>query len=527
MKFGLSNLLVISAVCALCCVAQAQKVDEGAVKPEQEVGHAEVNPGLRGGPPTPSPLRSPAAEVIFGDYVSVQVNVDENGENIVNDAANEPSIAVDPTNPQRIVIGWRQFGSIDSDFRQAGYGWTSDGGVTWSASIIDPDHFRSDPVLAADRYGNFFYNSLRAEGYDFWCEVHKSTDGGATWSDGVDAAGGDKQWYVIDQREVFGGGHHYSFWTQYWSDCYPEFFVRSIDNGNSFQDCITVPNSPQWGTLAIGPDGELYVAGDGFTISRSDNAKDPFSSITWPVTTNFSLGGSMSFSGGPNPGGLLGQLWIGVNQADGPSRGDVYALCSVNPSGADPLDVRFARSTDGGNTWSSSVRVNDTTTGYQWFGTMSVAPNGRIDAIWLHNPSGNLSALYYSYSEDGGETWAAEEQLGPEFNHSLGYPQQNKMGDYFHMVSDNFGAHLAYAATYNGEQDVYYLRIGDPAILPGDLNCDGAVDFDDINPFVLALTGEANYHAEYPDCNWLNADIDGNGMVDFDDINPFVNLLGS
>jgi len=63
--------------------------------------------------------------------------------------------------------------------------------------------------------------------------------------------------------------------------------------------------------------------------------------------------------------------------------------------------------------------------------------------------------------------------------------------------------------------------------LIGDLDCDGDVDFDDINPFVLALSGEAAYYAEYPDCNWHNADCDEDGDVDFDDINPFVALLGS
>jgi hypothetical protein len=36
------------------------------------------------------------------------------------------------------------------------------------------------------------------------------------------------------------------------------------------------------------------------------------------------------------------------------------------------------------------------------------------------------------------------------------------MGDYFHMVSDNGGAHLAWAATFGGEQNVYYLRIDFP-----------------------------------------------------------------
>ena len=60
----------------------------------------------------------------------------------------------------------------------------------------------------------------------------------------------------------------------------------------------------------------------------------------------------------------------------------------------------------------------------------------------------------------------------------------------------------------------------------GDLNCDSSIDFDDINPFVLALSGPDAYYAQYPDCNHWTADMDGNGAVDFDDINPFVDALG-
>ncbi len=59
----------------------------------------------------------------------------------------------------------------------------------------------------------------------------------------------------------------------------------------------------------------------------------------------------------------------------------------------------------------------------------------------------------------------------------------------------------------------------------GDLNCDGAVDFGDINPFVLALSDPAGYAAQYANCNILNGDCDNDGDVDFDDINPFVALL--
>ena len=48
----------------------------------------------------------------FGPFTSFQVNVDANGNNILGDAANESSIAVDPTDGNKITIGWRQFDSV-------------------------------------------------------------------------------------------------------------------------------------------------------------------------------------------------------------------------------------------------------------------------------------------------------------------------------------------------------------------------------------------------------------------------------
>ena len=110
-------------------------------------------------------------------YVSVQVNVNAGGQNIVGDAANEPSMAVDPTNRKNIVIGWRQFDTIASDFRQAGWGYSHNGGRTWTfPGVIDPGVFRSDPVLDADADGNIYYNSLTADNSggiptDFECKV--------------------------------------------------------------------------------------------------------------------------------------------------------------------------------------------------------------------------------------------------------------------------------------------------------------------------------------------------------------------
>lgn len=58
----------------------------------------------------------------------------------------------------------------------------------------------------------------------------------------------------------------------------------------------------------------------------------------------------------------------------------------------------------------------------------------------------------------------------------------------------------------------------------GDLNCDGLIGFADIDPFVLALTSQAGYEAQFPLCNWLNGDCNDDNQVDFGDIEPFVAL---
>jgi endonuclease/exonuclease/phosphatase family metal-dependent hydrolase len=60
---------------------------------------------------------------------------------------------------------------------------------------------------------------------------------------------------------------------------------------------------------------------------------------------------------------------------------------------------------------------------------------------------------------------------------------------------------------------------------PGDMNCDGVVSYADINPFVLALSGQAGYEAQYPSCDFMNADCNNDGVVSYADINPFVQLL--
>ena len=415
---------------------------------------------------------SPRFEQRSAGFFAIQVNTDAEGRNILGDAANEPSIAVDPTNPNRMVMGWRQFATTASNFRQAGVGYSFDGGESWTyPGNIETGIFRSDPVLDADASGRFYYSSLTITDGEILMDVFRTT-GDMSWDEGVFALGGDKQWMAIDRTDGTGEGHIYSSWSRNFSVCAPGYFNRSVDRGESYESCVGIGDRViSFATLAVGPEGDLYIGGvegDRVLVAKSTSAKDPANPVSWEQIVEVDLRGSRRLRRtvpDPNPGGLLGQTWITADQSDGPTRGNVYLLSSVERTDtADVLDVMFSRSEDGGRTWSPALRLNDDSRGdaWQWFGTMSVAPNGRIDVAWLDtrlDPDGFDSALFYTYSVDGGNTWSGNQQLSETFDPHLGWPQQNKLGDYFDMVSDDEHAHLAWAGTFNGEQDVYYGRI--------------------------------------------------------------------
>ena len=60
----------------------------------------------------------------------------------------------------------------------------------------------------------------------------------------------------------------------------------------------------------------------------------------------------------------------------------------------------------------------------------------------------------------------------------------------------------------------------------GDLNCDGAFNCADIDPFFLALGAPTAYRARFPECDFTLADMDGDGRVTGADIDPFFTALG-
>src|SRR6266496_3981795 len=247
-----------------------------------------------------------------GVFISYQVNVDANGNNIVGDAANECSISVDPTNTSKMAIGWRQFDSVLSNFRQGGWGYTTDAGMTWTfPGVLEPGVFRSDPVTNSDEAGTFFYLSL----LQTFCEnMYRSTNGGQSWTelqaDGL-AGGGDKEWFTIDKTN--GPGHGFQYQSSDGADCDNSGvveFQRSTDGGITWQAPIAIPNQPTVGTLDVDTNGNLFIGGEGFSpfyCVRSSNAQFGNQTPTFDQVTQVNMGVNWFSAARSIRGGLPGK----------------------------------------------------------------------------------------------------------------------------------------------------------------------------------------------------------------------------
>jgi hypothetical protein len=439
-------------------------------------------------PPPLAPAVATSAPIVsqFGPYISYQVNVDANGNNIIGDAANEPSICVNPVNGNKMSIGWRQFDHVSSNFRQAGYAYTTNGGRTWIApGVLERNVFRSDPVLNSDSAGYFLYLSLLQNFFD---DLWRSLNGGQSWTNIAPADGGDKQWFTIDTTNSIGHEFHYQSWSIDGNNFGGRQFSRSTNHGFTWMDPINIPNSPAWGTLDVNSNGNLFIGGVNLSTNRiwcvrSTNAKNGGVVPTFDQSTAVNLGGNIVFGEPINPEGLVGQVFLAVDRSGTSTNNNIYMLASVQPTGfTNGSDVMFVRSTDGVQTFSPPRRINNDPINHakwHWFGALSVAPNGRIDVVWFdtRNATNNTtSQLFYSYSADEGHSWSPNVAVSNLFNPFAGYPNQEKIGDYITTVSDNASANVAYAATFSGEENIFYVRI--PPVVPAtDFNSDARPDF--------------------------------------------------
>jgi hypothetical protein len=134
--------------------------------------------------------------------------------------------------------------------------------------------------------------------------------------------------------------------------------------------------------------------------------------------------------------------------------------------GADDGDIMLARSTNGGATWGTPVRVNnDVGTTGQFQPWIDVKPGGAIDVVWYdrRNDAANDSWLdvYMGTSTDRGQTFVNQRvsdlSFGPPPPPSV-WPWP-WMGEYIGIDVDATTAYVVWTDTRNSDRDIYFDRI--------------------------------------------------------------------
>ncbi|MEW6199966.1 MAG: M14 family zinc carboxypeptidase [Planctomycetota bacterium] len=139
---------------------------------------------------------------------------------------------------------------------------------------------------------------------------------------------------------------------------------------------------------------------------------------------------------------------------------------------------------------------------------LRISTNGSTWTNVWQNPNADTADYAWTYQEFDLSPWA-----------------ENKPTVYLRWTMGTTDSGWTFCGWNIDDVEVFALDPAGCPTHPGDLNCDGHVDFGDINPFVLALTNPASYAATFPNCNIMNGDVNKDGLVDFGDINPFVRLL--
>ncbi len=310
------------------------------------------------------------------------------------------------------------------------YYLSSDSGKTWSIyQQSSPYGVWGDPVLDVDSSGIFYYFHLSNPTDGNWIDrivCQKSSNKGVTWNEGTytglnGTKAQDKHWSAICPQT----GNIYLTWTQF--DKYDSkepgdssviLFSMSKDGTETWSDpvrlsekagdCLDGDNTTEGAVPAVGPNGEVYVAWAGRGGLVFDRSLDQ--GQTWLENDIFI--DSMPTGWDYNVPGLGRCNGLPVTDCDlsgGAYHGTIYVNWSDQRNGENDTDIWLSKSVDGGNTWSTPVRVNnDTTKRHQFMTWMCVDQvTGYLYFIFYDRREhmNNMTDVYLARSIDGGQTF--------------------------------------------------------------------------------------------------------------------------
>lgn len=336
----------------------------------------------------------------------------------------EVTIAINTKNPNQLAAGAniRYFYS------------SSNGGITWTQSNMTSSlGVWGDPCLIYDGLNNLYYGHLSnppSPGY--WIDrivVQKSTDNGVSWNQGAGIGfnspkNQDKEWLAVDLQDTPYKNFLYVTWTEFDNygssnplDSSRILFSRSTDQGITWSipvrvsdkggNCVDEDLTVEGAVPTVGPNGEIYTAWSGPLGIMFDKSTD--GGLTWgndifvssqPGGWDFNVPGIYRCNGLPITACDTSRTF---------TRGNIYVLWGDQRNGTDNSDVFISKSTNGGQTWSAPLKVNnDNTTRHQFFPWLTIdQTTGHLFVIFYdrRNTTGAATDVYVAKSIDGGESF--------------------------------------------------------------------------------------------------------------------------
>jgi len=365
----------------------------------------------------------------------------------------EPSLAVDPTDPNHLVGMWQQDRWSNGSARGLVSAVSFDGGASWTRSPVPVsrcgggtaanggDFARAtDPWVSIAPNGTVYGMSLSTTGAEFTAGsrnamlVTRSFDRGRTW-EAPKAVGSDGALFFNDKGAITADPTNpalaYAVWDRLNSlGNGPAQFARTTDGGNTWEAARAIYN-PGGINQTIGneivvlPDGTLV---DLFTQIDTDGAGNHTSVLGVLRSTDHGATWSTPFR-------IADLLAVGTRDPHTNAAvrdGADIAQMAVAPNGTLYVvwqDARFsngaidaiviARSTDGGRTWSAPRRLNTAIGVAAFTPSVHVAPDGTVGVSYYDFRSntpdtGSLATDYWlARSDNGGLTWVESRIASP------------------------------------------------------------------------------------------------------------------
>lgn len=343
-------------------------------------------------------------------------------QNILIDDENfptEPSIIINPNNTNQLVAG----SNISNVYR------SNDAGLTWTKNTLSSTYgVWGDPAITVDNNNNFYFTHLSNPPTGNWIDrivCQKSTDGGTTWNNGSftglnGTKAQDKQWIVFDKTN----NNLYMTWTQFDSYGSPAsnmksviLFSKSTNLGASWTTpiklnnidgtCIDNSTTVEGAVPATGPTGQLYVAWSGPNGLVFKKSLDQ--GVTWSATEKQIISNHNWDYTIPGIDRCNGLPITACDVSPSIHNGTIYVNWSSQVNGVNDTDIFLSKSTDGGTTWTTPLRVNNDAPGkHQFLSWMTIdQTNGYIYIVFYdrRNYSDTLTDVYLAYSTDRGATF--------------------------------------------------------------------------------------------------------------------------